>query len=373
MGAGGMKICFFTASLGDGGAQRQCIALLNALQHVPTVDVHLILLGPGEHEDRLDVSGLQVHRIAVDNFASPRALAFVVRTLHRVRPDVLISWLHPADIWSYAATRVVRGIPWIITERGSAASYPDALNYNVRKRFGRRAAAAVIANSPPGRQLWNSLAPHSPVHVIPNMVIDRAIPPEAGTDRMASVECLFVGRLEPEKNVAAMTNAFTRFAATHPEARLVVVGKGVHASDVARLAADGGVTDRVELLGFRRDVPQLMSRARLLLSFSLSEGMPNVLMEAAAAGLPAVVSDIPEHRAVLGDDYPYYVGLDSPPEAAAAVMAQAWAKGAGGEIYAFARNVLATMAPEMVVDAYVDVFAKVIARAAPRRDLVGGP
>jgi hypothetical protein len=80
MGAGGMKICFFTASLGDGGAQRQCIALLNALQHVPTVDVHLILLGPGEHEDRLDVSGLQVHRIAVDNFASPRALAFVVRT-----------------------------------------------------------------------------------------------------------------------------------------------------------------------------------------------------------------------------------------------------------------------------------------------------
>jgi len=370
-----MKVCFFVASLGDGVAQRQCIALLNALQHIPAIEVHLILLGPGEHDDSLDVSGLRVHRIQVRNFASPIALAFVVCTLRRVRPDLLISWLHPADIWSYAATRVVRRVPWVMTERGSV--YPDELMFKLRYRFGRRAAAAIIANSQAGKQLWESLDPRSPVKMIPNMVIDGEFPPGASVDRTTSVECLYVGRLVPNKNVDAMTTAFTHFAAAYPQARLVVAGTGPthplrsgrgtevsQAGEMLRIAENAGVASQVELLGFRKDVAMLMSRARVFLSFSRHEGTPNVVMEAVVAGLPAVVSDIPGHRALLGDDYPYYVRLDAPPEEAAGVIAQAWANGltANEHVYAHARDVLATMTPEKVAAAYLDVFGEVIAR-----------
>ena len=53
-----MRVCFFVANLGDGGAQRQCVALLNLLQHQPDMDVHLILLGAGEYERDLDTSDL---------------------------------------------------------------------------------------------------------------------------------------------------------------------------------------------------------------------------------------------------------------------------------------------------------------------------
>ena len=96
--------------------------------------------------------------------------------------------------------------------------------------------------------------------------------------------------------------------------------------------------------------------------------MPNVVMEAVTAELPAVVSDIPEHRALLGDDYPYYVRLDSTAEEAAAVIADAWANGvtAGAHIYAHAMKVLATMTPEKVAQAYIDAFADVIARGRGR-------
>lgn len=363
----GMRVCFFIASLDGGGAQRQCIALLNALQRTTDVEAHLILLGPGIFDDSLDSSRLRVHRIEVRNFASPIALAFVVRTLHRVRPDLLISWLHPADIWAYVATRIVRGVPWVMTERGSA--YPDEFVFNLRKRLGRRAAAAIIANSQQGKRLWESLAPRSPVQVIPNMVIDHQIPSVASVDRTSSVECLSVGRLEPEKNVDAMTAAFTQFAATHPQARLVVAGKGSLADEMVRIAESGGAASRVQLLGFRKDAPLLMSRARVFLSFSRYEGMPNVVMEAVTAGLPAVVSDIPEHRALLGDGYPYYVRLDSPAEEAADVIAQAWANGltASEQVYAHARSVLETMTPEHVVAAYLDAFTDVIARARASR------
>jgi glycosyltransferase involved in cell wall biosynthesis len=362
-----MRVCFFIPSLCCGGAQRQLIALLNVLQHTPGFEAHLILLGPGDHDDSLDVSGLQVHRIEVRNFANPIALAFVVRTLRRVRPDLLISWLHPADIWSYAATRVVRGVPWVITERNSA--YADRIVFNLRKRFGRRAAAAIIANSQQGKQFWDSLSPRSRVQVVPNMVLDREILSGASVDRTTSVECLYVGRLEPQKNVVAMTSAFSRFAAAHPQARLVVAGKGAQAGEVVRIAENDGVAIQVELLGFRKDVPMLMSRARVLLSFSRHEGMPNVVMEAVAAGLPAVVSDIPEHRALLGNDYPYYVRLNSPPEEAAGTIGEAWASGltANEQLYAHARDVLATMTPGKVVGAYLDAFAEVIARAQAHR------
>lgn len=358
-----MKVCFFIANLGDGGAQRQCVALLNELQHDPAVELHLILLGPGEHEKSLDRSRLTVHRTEVQNFGSPKALLFAIQTLRRVRPDVLISWLHPADIWSFAATRVVRGVPWIMTERGSASAYPDEINYNLRKIFGRRGAAAIIANSPLGKQLWDSLTPRAPVQVIPNMVLEDEIP--VSVDRSASVDCLYVGRLEPQKNVGAMTSAFSRFAAKQPDARLIVVGKGALAGDIERIAKDGSVASQVELVGFRDDVPRMMSRARLLLSFSKHEGMPNVVMEAVAAGLPAVVSDIPEHRALLGDDYPYYVRLDFSAEVAASIVAEAWRSGVerSDEAFAHARQILATMTPDNVAAAYLDSFAGVITRS----------
>ncbi|BBY49382.1 hypothetical protein MARA_28500 [Mycolicibacterium arabiense] len=369
-----MRVCFFIANLGDGGAQRQCVALLNALQHTTEIDLHLILLGPGQHESSLELARLRVHRTEVRNFADPRSLVFVIRTLRRLRPDLLISWLHPADIWSYAATRVIRRVPWVLTERGS--TYPDEAVYNVRKRFGSRGAAAIIANSRPGSELWESLAPRGRVMVIPNMVLESQLPPATADDGTPSVDCLFVGRLERQKNVSAMTAAFTRFAGVHPQSKLVVVGSGTHDQDVRRIAVSAGMESRVHLLGFRSDVPTLMAAARVLLSFSLNEGMPNVVMEAVAVGLPAVVSDIPEHRALLGADYPFYVRLDATADEAAEVISAAWTSGAEmvEHAYSFARGVLRASSPDRVVAAYVDAFADVVAREndrALRLDRIG--
>lgn len=359
-----MRVCFFIPSLGDGGAQRQCIALLNVLQQDPTIDLHLILLGRGEHESSLEVAGLTLHRTEVSNFASPNALLFVVRTLRRVQPDLVISWLHPADIWTYVATRLVRGVPWIITERGSV--YPDSLAFNLRKQLGRRSASMVIANSEAGERLWHSLAPRAPVQTIPNMVIKDLSEHSSTVDRSESVECLFVGRLEPEKNVGTMTAAFASFSDTHPDARLTVAGKGSQADRILLEASERGIDDRVDLLGFRKDIALLMSRARVILSFSRYEGMPNVLMEAVHAGLPAVVSDIAEHHALLGRDYPYYVRLDGDPDEAAVVIAKAWDDGqaASDRIYAHARRVLAASTPEKVAAAYTAAFAGVLTQAS---------
>lgn len=353
-----MKVCFVIPSLGDGGAQRQCIALLNELQYVPDVQSHLVLFRAGEHDDSLDTTRLAVHRTEVSNFASPAALTFLIHTLRRVRPDVLVSWLHPADILAYTATRLVRNVRWIMTERDSA--YPDQPVYNIRKKLGCR-ASVIVANSQKGKEMWESLNPSGSVVRIPNIALS---PPRAildGADRKGSVQCIAVGRLEPQKNIRTAALAFAAFAATEPEARLVIVGAGSESGAIERMVRSEGLADRVSLLGFRNDVPELMSRARVLLSLSLHEGMPNVVMEAVAAGLPAVVSDIPEHRAVLGEDYPYYVPLTSDMADVASVIARAWADchNADGHLYDFAQRNLTAMSPGRIVAAYLALFTNV--------------
>ncbi|WP_328351429.1 glycosyltransferase [Mycobacterium sp. NBC_00419] len=352
-----MRVCFFITSLGDGGAQRQCIALLNELQKIRGVEVHLILAGRGEHDHDLDVSGLHLHRIAVASFRNPLLLAFVIRTLIRVRPDVLISWLQGADIWSYVATRVVRGVPWIMTERGSA--YPDEAIYNLRKRLGRK-ADAIVANSRQGREMWELLAPSVPVLQISNIPLRQPDSAASTPRRMDSIECLYVGRLAPPKNVGAMAAAFAAFADENPHAQLVVAGQGPDEPAILEAMLTRGVGGRAVLLGFRNDVPQLMSQSRLLLSLSEHEGMPNVIMEAVAAGLPAVVSDIPQHRALLGDSYPFYVPLEASPEKAGAVIAKAWAAPPDANLYAHALRVLSGMTPDVVVEEFLKAFTRVI-------------
>jgi len=360
-----MKVCFFIPSLGDGGAQRQCIALLNVLQRQPDLEIHLVLLGRGEHEAELDTAQLSIHRIDINNFADPRALIFILTVLVRVRADVLISWLRPADIWAYAASRLLPRVAWVMTERNSF--YPDELIFNLRKSVGRRGPAAIVANSEGGRKLWQSLSPKPPIRVIPNMVIrpHATLPPREGT---RDPDLLYVGRLEPQKNIALMLDIFAKFASISADGRLVIAGKGSLSSRVEPWAEQYGISQRVRLLGFRQDVQTLMAKARVFLSFSVHEGMPNTVMEAITAGVPAVVSDIPEHRALLGDDYPYFVDLNAPPAEAAETVMRAWAesKNSSRSTLRHANEVLATMTPEHIANSYIELFKEVIGTKRPR-------
>lgn len=355
-----MRVCFFIPSLGDGGAQRQCIALLNVLQHEPSVDVHLILLGRGQHEDSLDFSKLRVHRMDVGNFANPVALIFLVRTLLAVRPDILFSWLHPADILAYAATRLFRNVCWAMAERDSA--YPDDLVYNLRKRIGRK-ADIIIANSDQGKRMWELLAASSRIVKIPNIALNGPVESRTCAALDVRTSCLSVGRLEPQKNVRGMTEAFIDFAAGEPYVELVVAGVGSERLEMNQLIESASLGHRVRFLGFRNDVFALMSQARILLSFSLHEGMPNVLMEAAIIGLPAVVSDIPEHRSLLGSDYPFYVAQNATAVDAGVVIRRAWHQSAEdiSDIYEHARSVISLMTPKLVGEAYLEALTTTVA------------
>lgn len=116
---------------------------------------------------------------------------------------------------------------------------------------------------------------------------------------------LHVGRLVEKKGTATLLRAFAGARAAFPEAKLAIVGEGPLEGRLRRMAGALGVAGAVEFLGYQPPaaVAALMARAALLAVPSLTasdgdaEGLPNVVVEAAAAGLPVVASNhqgIPE-------------------------------------------------------------------------------
>lgn len=101
-----------------------------------------------------------------------------------------------------------------------------------------------------------------------------------------------VGSFSPEKNHAWMLEAFGDVAGDFPAAHLVLLGDGPLREDIRARREELGLADRVHLLGSRTDASELVAGADVLLLPSLVEGLPGVVLEAAAHGVPAVASDV---------------------------------------------------------------------------------
>ena len=121
---------------------------------------------------------------------------------------------------------------------------------------------------------------------------------------------LAVGRLTEAKDYPMMLNAFASLLPTHQGARLWIAGQGEAADAIAGRISAAGLNDRVTLLGPRSDVPALMQAADAYVLSSAWEGLPMVLLEAGASGLPIVATDVGGTREAVLDGE---TGLVCPP------------------------------------------------------------
>jgi glycosyltransferase involved in cell wall biosynthesis len=112
---------------------------------------------------------------------------------------------------------------------------------------------------------------------------------------------LAVGRFVGDKNHAGMLRAFARVIEAHPNALLFLAGQGPLLSFTRALGEALHVENSVRFLGIRNDIPDLMRASDLYLMSSLCEGLPNVLLQAAATGLPAIATDVGGNASAVRD------------------------------------------------------------------------
>ena len=112
---------------------------------------------------------------------------------------------------------------------------------------------------------------------------------------------LHAGSFQTSKNHRGLLQILARVLARFPHAVLLLAGDGPQRPAVEEyVGLDPQLRGRVQFLGFRNDVTRLMQLSDVFVFPSLYEGLPVVLMEAMACGLPIVASDIPSNREALG-------------------------------------------------------------------------
>ncbi|MGA3294916.1 MAG: GT4 family glycosyltransferase PelF [Candidatus Acidiferrales bacterium] len=113
---------------------------------------------------------------------------------------------------------------------------------------------------------------------------------------------LVLGQMEPRKRHQDVIKAMPAVLERHPQMRLAIAGhvyNTAYFEELRRLVAELGLQASVDFLGARNDVPELMRQSKALVLSSESEGLPWVILEAMAARLPVVASDIPANREVV--------------------------------------------------------------------------
>jgi glycosyltransferase involved in cell wall biosynthesis len=296
------RILHCIPGMGGGGAERQLAYLSGELVRRGW-DVHVALVSEGPNYDRLRRSGATIHRLRASGNYDPGLLWRLLRTLRRVEPDLVQVWILQMEILGSLAASL-RHVPWIFSERCCEEAYPSSLRFRVREWTGAR-ATAIVSNSPGGDDYWRSRSnPAIPRYVIPNALpldeiaaakpIDDASAGLSPSDRVI----LFAARLAEQKNPETLLRALLRLR-DRPNVVSVVAGDGPLAAALVDFAKTQGLP--VRFPGYLRDLWPWMKRAAVFVSPAFFEGHPNTVMEAAAAGCPLVVSDIPAHRQFLDD------------------------------------------------------------------------
>lgn len=111
----------------------------------------------------------------------------------------------------------------------------------------------------------------------------------------------YIGRLVKLKNLETLLTAFHMLSADKPNVRIMIVGDGPERENLENQAQQLGIGERVEFLGFRDDAVAFLNDFDVFVLPSLSEGIPRCIMEAMAASVPVVASDIPGNRNLVAD------------------------------------------------------------------------
>jgi glycosyltransferase involved in cell wall biosynthesis len=305
-----MRILFLSTSMGMGGADSQLLAAaqeLRARGHEVLV-VSLTPLGPMGLQARqlgIPTESLEMRRGIPD----PRGLVRLARLVRAWRPDVVHSHMVHANLMA-RVVRLVAPVPALVSTIHNIYEGGALRMAAYRLTNGLVDHMTSISEAAADRFIRERIIPRDLLTVVPNGVdpeLFRKVPAEVRDELRRSLSLagefvwLAVGRFEVAKDYPTMLRAFVAVHERYPEAVLLLVGKGSLQGETEALVRELSLVAAVRFLGVRNDVPALVSAGDAYVMSSAWEGMPMVLLEAAAGGLPIVATRVGGNPEVVLD------------------------------------------------------------------------
>lgn len=294
-----MKVVHLVPGFGIGGTEKQVLLLVSHMDRTRFSNRVWGLKGWGPLGEKLRKAGVPAKTLGGGGvFSSLRLVAQLTKWLKVEQPDIVHTWLTPANIIGRLSTRFYRDCALINSLRVVEG---EKLLHTFLERWTNSMTKAVTVNC----QALHRFAaeklrmPESKLHLIPNGIEEPVSkptgPPSGIPESWLRPPCLLVGsagRLENQKGFRFLLEAFQKLLTTHPQARLVIAGEGSLRKELERQVSRFHLENEALLCGNLTDMASFLGCLRIFVLPSLWEGFPNVIMEAMAHGVPVVATDV---------------------------------------------------------------------------------
>ena len=294
-----LRVALVAGSLTNGGAEKQLVYIAKALAEAG-VEVQVYCVTRGEfHQTSLAAMGLEP--IWFGQRRNPLLrIGTLVRQLRAFRPHVIHSTHFFANIYAAIAGSLLRTMS-IGAVRSSLAHCQEKMGRWVWLLLQTPTALIVNSNAAIDSLTQQDFVRRDRLFYLPNAV---ALPSASQNGASAATisssprqncRAIFVGRLIAAKRLDRFIDAFSRARRQEPKLLATVVGDGPERSAMECSVAASEL-DGFEFLGERSDVANLLNDSQMLVLSSDEEGLPNVVLEAMAAGLPVIstpAGDVP--------------------------------------------------------------------------------
>jgi glycosyltransferase involved in cell wall biosynthesis len=291
-------ILFVLTGLGLGGAEMQVLEVAKRL-HRRGWPISIVSMTTAQPLARHFVeAGMEVEFLDMkQGVPDPMGLLRLALLLRRRRPMVVHSHMVHANLLSRVVRLLVQ-VPVVVCTAHSMIEGARWREWAYRLTDRLATLTTAISKAAVERYVRVGAVPRKRLRFLPNGVDIQRFHPDrvsrsAKRAELGLGDCftwLAVGRFVPAKNYALMLQSFASLE--NPGTKLIIAGDGPLRPQLESLARQLGISNRVDFLGARNDVTELLNAADAYVMSSDWEGMPMVLLEASASGLPIVATNV---------------------------------------------------------------------------------
>ena len=274
-----------------GGAERVMISLANEFARNGVEVTILTFIGDScVYRADKNVSVVFAEKLCGGKGVSKKIkMTAALRTfIKEIDPDAVIAFQFDLNVISVLASAGMR-CPLIVSERNDPARTPGNRLFRLIRGLTYPFADGFVFQTEQAKSYFSQKIQRRAA-VICNPLRDDL--PESDRTRCEKT-IVSTGRLVRQKNHGMLIESFSRIHNEFPEYRLIIYGEGPLRDELLEKAESLGVSDSVSLPGTFSDIDRRVSEASLFVLSSDYEGIPNVLMEAMAMGVPCISTDCP--------------------------------------------------------------------------------